>query len=815
MKLEFESNTTTASPFAAANSVITAAFADKEKTVAQLLQAGVKAAQEGNRTEARRTLLQVTEADPRSENAWLWLASISEYPEELLVFLNNVLDINPHNARALEWAQATKSLLAKNFVQRGINASNEAQMDLAKQCFSQATAHDESNEMAWFWMASIAESADEKLAHLQKVLSLNPENEIAKASLQTVKNQVTESLLRKANIAAISGEREAASEMLRGILEQTPESEEAWILKSYLAESFSEKITCFERVLTLNPENDAAMSGLASLREMMARAENKKAQNLAAIAAHLSATPDRDQTEEAAAAAFEMSNDYAEFGEIIEGAEIVGETIEVSPEAVEFTVETSAAEDHPTERLAVFPAMLEMENEYVSYAGEEVPKVYQAAEVIEEVSEEKELVAAEELITEEKFITEEILGEEEEIVAAEETVVTADDEKTVAAQETVTEEKEFVEEVSAQRFVKVETAEKEFAGETSESAALNDTDFSAPENFATAVSATEVLAPEVSAPHFDGYRSNSDSPKTDYFVQTNASDQKQAESHQAESHQAENFSGGSYRKESNFVSLPTAPVSPPAPKINAETLLACPFCNAGNELNEFVCNVCRTVLTLSNLELMLAQTEADTEFLSLAVKRLEAEKETRELDLSELKTLAIGYINLKNLRQGISHLQAAWRMNLNDVVLASQINSLKIRLAEIEQQESAHSSLTRGKKIMVVDDSATVRKLISSKLEKSGHDVVCAVDGIEALEKIKEFTPDLILLDIMMPQMDGYQVCKYIRSNDATKDIPVVMISGKDGFFDKVRGRMSGSTGYITKPFGPETLMKTVESYII
>jgi twitching motility two-component system response regulator PilG len=120
-----------------------------------------------------------------------------------------------------------------------------------------------------------------------------------------------------------------------------------------------------------------------------------------------------------------------------------------------------------------------------------------------------------------------------------------------------------------------------------------------------------------------------------------------------------------------------------------------------------------------------------------------------------------------------------------------------------------------GRKILIVDDSATVRKLISSKLEKSGHEVVSAVDGIDALEKIKEFLPDLILLDIMMPQLDGYQVCKLIRSNELTKDVPIVMISGKDGFFDKVRGRMAGTTGYITKPFGPETLMKAVETYIV
>ncbi len=92
--------------------------------------------------------------------------------------------------------------------------------------------------------------------------------------------------------------------------------------------------------------------------------------------------------------------------------------------------------------------------------------------------------------------------------------------------------------------------------------------------------------------------------------------------------------------------------------------------------------------------------------------------------------------------------------------------------------------------------------------------MMCSSDSGEALELLKQIVPDLILLDTAMPQMDGYQICQSIRNNAATKEVPVVMISGKDGFFDKVRGQMSGSTGYIAKPFGPETLMKTVESYI-
>jgi twitching motility two-component system response regulator PilG len=160
-------------------------------------------------------------------------------------------------------------------------------------------------------------------------------------------------------------------------------------------------------------------------------------------------------------------------------------------------------------------------------------------------------------------------------------------------------------------------------------------------------------------------------------------------------------------------------------------------------------------------------------------------------------------------------MQEAGHLSPNDVVLTSKINFLTIRVNEIEEyDQKALENPVRNRTILVVDDSPTVRKLISGKLEKSGHSVVPAVDGMDALAKINEVIPDLILLDITMPRLDGYQVCKLIRNNPATKDIPVVMISGKDGFFDKVRGRMAGSSGYITKPFGPDTLMKTIESYL-
>ncbi|HEY0658279.1 MAG TPA: response regulator, partial [Pyrinomonadaceae bacterium] len=257
----------------------------------------------------------------------------------------------------------------------------------------------------------------------------------------------------------------------------------------------------------------------------------------------------------------------------------------------------------------------------------------------------------------------------------------------------------------------------------------------------------------------------------------------------------------------------SAPVQQTSPGAQTESF-ACPFCNTENNAHAFDCETCGAVLSLSDLEMLLSNQNVDTEMLRQAVERMEKAKSLPGFGENELIHLGVGHINLKNLRQGFAYLQQALQTNPNDVLLSSQVKALAIRLEEIERHDEIHGSIPKNRKILVVDDSATVRKLISGKLEKSGHEVFCAVDGMDALAKLNEVMPDLILLDITMPRMDGYQVCKLIRNNPLTKDIPVVMISGKDGFFDKVRGRMAGTTGYITKPFGPETLMKALDVYI-
>jgi CheY-like chemotaxis protein len=269
------------------------------------------------------------------------------------------------------------------------------------------------------------------------------------------------------------------------------------------------------------------------------------------------------------------------------------------------------------------------------------------------------------------------------------------------------------------------------------------------------------------------------------------------------------------------IPMPESELPEPPVESSAVTLVVkpdsvdCVYCGNANEPQSISCHACMAVLTLSDLELLLANQNADKVILREAVEQMERKRSSSgDLTVEELTVLGLGHLNLRNLQLGYAALSEASRLDPNNVVLSSQVNSLLIRLEEIRLQEEAHLKMPKGKSILVVDDSATVRKLIAGKLEKSGHDVVCANDGVEAMERLDDFIPDLILLDITMPRMDGYQVCKNIRSKASTKDVPVVMISGKDGFFDKVRGRMAGTTGYITKPFGPETLMKAVEMYL-
>ena len=119
-----------------------------------------------------------------------------------------------------------------------------------------------------------------------------------------------------------------------------------------------------------------------------------------------------------------------------------------------------------------------------------------------------------------------------------------------------------------------------------------------------------------------------------------------------------------------------------------------------------------------------------------------------------------------------------------------------------------------GLKILVVDDSKTIRRTAETLLTKEGCQVFTAIDGFDALSKIADYQPDLIFVDIMMPRLDGYETCSLIKHNKIFKKTPVIMLSSKDGLFDRARGRIVGSEQYLTKPFTKDELLGAISNQI-
>lgn len=120
-----------------------------------------------------------------------------------------------------------------------------------------------------------------------------------------------------------------------------------------------------------------------------------------------------------------------------------------------------------------------------------------------------------------------------------------------------------------------------------------------------------------------------------------------------------------------------------------------------------------------------------------------------------------------------------------------------------------------GLNVMVIDDSKTIRRTAETLLKKAGCAVITAIDGFEALAKIADHRPDIIFVDIMMPRLDGYQTCALIKNNDNYRKTPVIMLSSKDGLFDKARGRIVGSEQYLTKPFTKHELLGAITRHVI
>jgi twitching motility two-component system response regulator PilG len=133
---------------------------------------------------------------------------------------------------------------------------------------------------------------------------------------------------------------------------------------------------------------------------------------------------------------------------------------------------------------------------------------------------------------------------------------------------------------------------------------------------------------------------------------------------------------------------------------------------------------------------------------------------------------------------------------------------------DLEPSETDETLPFLNVKVMVVDDSKTILRSAKTLLNKLGCDVLTAADGYEALAKITVYKPDIILVDIMMPRLDGYQTCDLIKNNSFFKSTPVIMLSSKDSIFDRARGCIVGAEKYLTKPFSKDDLMSVISTYV-
>jgi serine/threonine protein kinase/CheY-like chemotaxis protein len=231
----------------------------------------------------------------------------------------------------------------------------------------------------------------------------------------------------------------------------------------------------------------------------------------------------------------------------------------------------------------------------------------------------------------------------------------------------------------------------------------------------------------------------------------------------------------------------------------------CPFCSTAFAKTESVCPACGARDNLNDPHAWFNSPPPKPAVLARAVPHYEKLAAERPSLMSTL-VLALSYLNARRFDEAIPALQAVLKFNpgLTNVITQIQV---------LEQQAVPEVPALRKPTVVVVDDSPTVRKMVASKLNNYDYNVVGIEDGDGAIAQLGLIKPDLVLLDIQMPGKDGYQVCKWIRSQPELKQTTVVMLSGSDGFFDKIRGRMAGASRHISKPFDMDVLLQVVDLY--
>jgi twitching motility two-component system response regulator PilG len=252
----------------------------------------------------------------------------------------------------------------------------------------------------------------------------------------------------------------------------------------------------------------------------------------------------------------------------------------------------------------------------------------------------------------------------------------------------------------------------------------------------------------------------------------------------------------------------------------------CPFCWSPLDQSAQTCHYCKGSLIIAQALHHDTLNQLDSNALIDAVNRY-TNVVAREKNVKAYYFLSLANCNLNKADEALDLLNEASRMfpgnkfielRLNIVLNHVTKRLIKYEKSKTEKKDKNKKNITpetsSQKKILVVEDSPTTRKVVVLTLKQKGYKMIEAQDGLEALSKIDEERPDLVLLDIILPKMDGYKILSIIKENEELKDIPVVMLTSKDGLIDKFKGKLAGSDAYLTKPFEPRDLISTVRKYI-
>jgi len=258
----------------------------------------------------------------------------------------------------------------------------------------------------------------------------------------------------------------------------------------------------------------------------------------------------------------------------------------------------------------------------------------------------------------------------------------------------------------------------------------------------------------------------------------------------------------------------------------AERIRRCPFCWCPMDIKNLKCRYCRTYQYFTK-QLFTSAKASNNKILTQAVDRY-VKVTARENNPKAHFYLSMAYLNLGQWEKGLDQLHKTVELAPDISIYSDQLRELMNHLASRQspferenvgkENESASGSANLvgqpKSRILVVEDSPTTRKVITITLSQHGYETIEARDGLEALSRLNETCPDLILLDIILPKMDGYKVLSFIKESPEFKDIPVIMLTSKDGFLNKAKGKFSGSAAYLTKPFDPEELVETIENHL-